>query len=459
VIQLRSTAKALTALFLLMLVGASSAAASSKQDTFFEAPRDLTARTATTESRAAAFTDMSSLGVKALRVNLPWADVAPDALSATKPAFDPTDPAAYTWGSYAATIDEAKARGWKVLVSLSAPVPVWATAAKADQVTRPSADEFKLFATAAAKRFGGPTVLWSIWNEPNLPRFLKPQLSSGSVVSGALYRALFVAGKAGIAAGGQTSAPVLFGELAPSGSSNDGRALPLAFLRNALCLSSKYKFTKSCGKLTLSGVALHPYQFTGGAPGKDDVTYKVLPRLTAALDKAAKAGAINAKVPLYLTEFGVQSVPDPLFDLTEQEQLETRARVEHIAYSNKRVKAFSQYLLTDDADTGGFQTGLIFAKDGSHKKSYDGFRLVLDVQPSGKKKVAIFGLVRPATKATTVVIERKTGKKWLTWKKKKTAANGAFSLTDTARKGAAYRYRWSGPDGKLTSPFVKSFKG
>ena len=47
-------------------------------------------------------------------------------------------------------------------------VPVWATKAKADTVTRPSAPEFKLFTQALAKRFAGNNVMFSIWNEPNL---------------------------------------------------------------------------------------------------------------------------------------------------------------------------------------------------------------------------------------------------------------------------------------------------
>ena len=455
--QAKKILTAALTLIALLVLGVQSAAASTKQDVFFEAPRDLTASTATDATRTAAFQKMDALGVQALRVNLRWYDVAPTPDSAGTPAFDATDPNAYSWGAYASVIDAAKARGWKVLISLSSPVPKWATEAHSDTITRPIASEFQKFATATAKRFGGSNVLWSIWNEPNLPRYLAPQISAGKAVAGRIYRELFIAGRNGIRAGGQTSAPVLFGELAPVGGANDGRRYPLSFLRDALCLSSKNKFDKSCGALKLDGVALHPYQFTNGRLNKNDVTYRVLGRLISFLDSAARAKAINKRVPVYYTEFGIQSYPDKTFGVSPTRQYELRARVERDAYYTSRIRGFSQYLLTDDTDTGGFQTGLLYAT-GKAKPSYDSFRLVLDAKPSGSgkhKKLSLWGLVRPAHAKTTVVIERKTGKKFATWKKVKTNSLGAFATTDRFRSKVHYRYRWTSPtDGKLTSPAV-----
>src|SRR4051812_47552616 len=70
---------------------------------------------------------LDSLGVRAIRVSLPWAAVAPGAASATKPPFDAADPGAYGWGGYGRLVDAAHARGYRVLVTFSAPVPKWAT--------------------------------------------------------------------------------------------------------------------------------------------------------------------------------------------------------------------------------------------------------------------------------------------------------------------------------------------
>jgi hypothetical protein len=467
VIKLRQTLKVLLASFLLLLTGASVAAASSKQDTFFEAPRDLTSRGSTPASRDAAFATLDSLGIKALRVNLRWLDVAPSPDASTKPAFDATDPAAYNWNGFADTIDKAKARGWKVLISPSGEVPKWATAAGADYVTRPKPAEFELFTTAVAKRFGGPNVIWSIWNEPNLPRFLKPQTVAGKPASGRIYRELYLAGQRGIAAGGQGSAPILFGETAPVGSSKDGRIKPIAFLRDALCLSRSYKKDKACAKIVTGGVAHHPYRSIQGIPkSQDDVTYQVMSRLTKALDKAAKAGAIDKKRSVYMTEFGIQSSPDKFFGVPVQQQLEERARAERMAYFSPRIRGFSQYLLTDDdAAPGvkgygrnpGFESGLRYAT-GKDKPSLKAFRLTLDVKRIGRK-LSIWGLVRPATAKTTVVLERRLkGGKFKTWKKASTKANGSFTASDAVRSGVQYRYRWTSPTGKLTSPYVRVFK-
>ncbi|MFN7130625.1 MAG: cellulase family glycosylhydrolase [Myxococcales bacterium] len=443
---------------------AGPAAASTKQTLFFEAPRDLTARTSTDATREAAFAAFDKSGVKALRVNVQWYDVAPAADDATAPAFDATDPNAYNWGKYAATIEAAKSRGWTVLVSLASPVPKWATASKADNITRPIPAEYEKFATAAARRFGASNVMWSIWNEPNLPRFLAPQKSGGKYVGAQLYRELFEAGRRGIRTGGQTKAKVLFGELAPVGGANDGRVYPLSFLRSAFCLSTKYKFDKKkCDRLQVDGVAHHPYQFSNGKLSKNDVTYRVLSRLTSFLDKAGKARAISSKVPVYFTEFGIQSYPDKTFGVSPQRQYEIRARVERDAYYNSRVAGFSQYLLTDDTDNGGFQTGLFYAT-GKAKPSYDAFVSTLDAKPvkvgRSYRKVSLWGMARSATKASTVVVEKKRGKSFRTWKKVKTKSNGVFTVTDTSYSSSAqYRFRWTSPAGKVTSPAVRVYKG
>lgn len=430
---------------------------------FVEAPRDLTVASASEARRVAAFAEMQSLGVRGLRVNLRWRDVAPGAEGTSVPPGDLTDPASYAWGNYAATIDQATANGWQVLITLSTPAPRWATEGAVDHVTRPSAAEFQRFATAAARRFGGPTVLWSIMNEPNLPRFLLPQRSTSGAQSPQVYRQLFIAGRQGIRDGGQLSAKVLFGELAAVGGATDGRRYPLEFLRSALCLTRSFRWDSSCGALQLDGVAMHPYRFQSGrTPRADDVTGNTIGRLSTFLDRAAKAKAINSKVPVYITEFGIQSWPDEIFGVSPQRQYEERARIERLAFYQSRVRSFSQYLLTDDDDDGPFQTGLIYAATGKPKPAFAAFRLVLDVRPSGSRrapKLSLWGLVRPATGATRVTLQRKIGKRFATWRTLSTRSNGSFTVSDRMRKGVQYRYRWVSPTGvSYTSPASRVLK-
>lgn len=460
-LTLRRTLLPFLALALGVLAAAAPAQAASTQQVFFEAPRDLVARDSTDATRTAAFADFERLGVRALRINLRWADVAPDANLATKPSVPLSDPTSYSWGNYGTAIDAATAKGMTVLISLASPVPRWATVAKADQYTRPEPQEFRFFAAAAAKRFGASNVIWSIWNEPNLTKFLLPQVASGKAVSPGIYRQLFIAGREGIKTdGGQSSTLVLFGETAPVGGSNDGRLKPLDFLRQALCLTTKMKRDTRCGdQLTIDGLAHHPYQFTTAKPKAGDVTYQSMSRLSAFLDQAAKGKAINAKVPIYFTEFGLQSKPDTFAALTQQQQLEARARAERSAYYNRRVRAFSQYLLTDDLETGGFQSGLRLAKNGAPKLAFNGFRLMIDAKPSGGK-VSVWGMVRNPTGVSTVTVQVSTNNGAFTkLRTVTTKSNGVFTLTDRVRTKARYRFTVTTPEGTLTSPFVRVFSG
>ena len=197
----------------LLLCIAPSAQASTRAPMYFDAGtaavRDST--------RDATLDRLDGLGVRALRLTLVWAAVAPDAGNATRPAFDATDPNAYDWGGYGRLVDAAHARGWRVLITFSAPAPKWATAARTDQVTRPSAPEFGAFATAAGRRFGDAVDAWGTWNEPNHPRFLKPQYVKGKPAAPALYRGLHLAAVRGLEAAGQTKDTMLGGETAPGG--------------------------------------------------------------------------------------------------------------------------------------------------------------------------------------------------------------------------------------------------
>ena len=67
-------------------------------------------------------------------------------------------------------------------------------------------------------------------------------------------------------------------------------------------------------RLPAAGYAQHPYANSRGAFGRtpaDDVTIGTLGRLVSALDRAGAAGAISPRLPIYITEFGVQSYPNP----------------------------------------------------------------------------------------------------------------------------------------------------
>ena len=83
-------------------------------------------------------------------------------------------------------------------------------------------------------------------------------------------------------------------------------------------------------------------------PNHEDVTIGVLSRLTNALNLAARAHAIKAGMPIYLTEYGVQSKPNRFgVSLAEAGRIRRDLRTRSPT-ANPRVAAFSQYLLRDD---------------------------------------------------------------------------------------------------------------
>jgi hypothetical protein len=459
---------ALIAALMLGTVGLGSAAASHNEAMFFEAPRDLVE--VTPKARAKALGQLQWLGVKALRVELTWRNVAPRPTSARKPRFDATNPASYAWGDYDPLLGEAQRLKWQVLLTVTAPAPKWATAAKKDYVTYPNAKSFQEFMTAVGRHYGSEVSLFAIWNEPNHPAFLRPQfLHGGRPASPRIYRALFQAGYAGLKAAGIARPKVLLGETAPFGFDRLPRrernllhdVAPLEFLREALCLSSKYRKSGTCEQLPTYGYAHHAYTTGQGPsyrpPERDDVTIGVLSRLSSALDRAAAAHAIPARLPIYLTEFGVQSYPNHELGVPQPQQAEFDALAEKIAWSNPRVAAFSQYLLRDDRLGGapgssvhggfiGFQTGLEEYR-GKRKPLYYGFPVPLVVSRHGHG-YSLWGLVRPATGASTVTILYATGKsnRYRKLKTVRTNASGAWSSQSPVH-ATHWRVLWVSPTG------------
>src|ERR1700689_1585105 len=91
-------------MIILPCVMPSRALADHKQIVFFEAPSELL----NPSMRSTAIAQLKGLGVKALRVELHWHDVAPDPNSPNRPSFEAENPASYDWGQYDILIDEAQ---------------------------------------------------------------------------------------------------------------------------------------------------------------------------------------------------------------------------------------------------------------------------------------------------------------------------------------------------------------
>ncbi len=456
--------------------GVAQALASQGQVNYFEAGSDLLNPT----TRPHVIAQMQHLGVHALRLELSWGLVAPDANGVTPPAkFEAANPASYAWGEYAIVLAEAKRLGWQVLLTVTAPAPRWATANhRAPYITRPDPKDYGEFMTAVAREFGSEVSIYAIWNEPNESVFLLPQWNAnGTPASGRIYRGLYQAGYAGLQAAGLRHPRVLFGETAPAGDDTvnprreGAKALrhpvaPLAFMREALCLNAQYRKASSCEELQMTGYSHHAYTLPAGPyyvpPGRDNVMIGALSRLSNALNLAAHAHAIPANVPIYLTEFGVQSFPNKYLGVSAAQQAEFDAIDEHIAYENPRVAAFSQYLLKDDPLGGPepearFQTGLEYFS-GALKPLYYGWPIPLTVTKQ-RHGVSLWGLVRPAAGATkvTVLVQARGSRRFKTLRTITTNSLGYWSF-NSSTAGQYWRVRWTSPTGaKYEGPSIAAY--
>ena len=375
--------------------------------------------------------EMRAIGADTLRLAVKWSEVAPRAESGRRPAFDATDPGEYPgFEPYDDVVRRATDKGFRVLLDLAPDAPRWATADGAplgpeSGNREPDPREFARFAAAVGKRYSGeyeglPEVEWfSLWNEPNHHFFLKPNEDSPRI-----YRELVAAALPALRQAASDGVQVLAGETAPI--RRPGSVLgPRDFLQRWLCLDERFEPTsrpRGCRDfrgLDLDGYAHHPYGPTSRTPrGADIVSLLVIRRLGRYLDRAAAAGRVPERLPIYSTEFGLQSnPPDPTARLSLEEQAELLNEMEERSYRDPRLRSYAQYLLYDDPVRegptlkqawSGFQTGLRFV-GGEAKPAYNAYQFPIVVKRSGRDSVRVWGRVRPGSGVREVELQFRRG--------------------------------------------------
>jgi hypothetical protein len=385
--------------------------------------------------RAETLEELRELGVDTLRVGIKWNEVAPRRGSYAG------------WEDYDDLLERAGDAGFRVIAYLAPDTPRWATAARervtaANVNTRPDPAAFGDFAAAVARRYADRVEMFSIWNEPNHVLFLKPQREAPRI-----YRALVNAALPRI----REHAPdagVLVGETAPVGK--PGTTIgPAEFIERWLCVPRPCAGIR---RLDVDGFAHHPYGPTQRVPaGKDIVSLLAIRRLGRYLDRAARAGRLSARLPIYNTEFGLQSnPPDPTVSTSLARQAALVNEKEEVSYRYGRLRSYSQYLMYDDppregtderAIWSGFQTGLRFT-DGRRKPAWAAFRLPLVVHSAGRRARA-WGRVRPGEGVRVVQLELRRGGAWRAGPRLDTDDAGYFEAR--LPRAARYRYRaWDG---------------
>src|ERR687895_501296 len=275
-----------------------------------------------------------AIGVTRIRVNLLWAWTmpSPQAGARNKPSR-----INYNFSQVDDLIDRAKRHGIRVHLSLTGPSPRWANARKSTKQS---------------------------WYKPN-PRWFGPLDAAP-----ALYRELYMFGYTAIKRA-DPKAKVLIGETSPYGRPGMSTS-PLAFLRKVTCVNRKYRRKGGCPRMKADGYAHHPYDFAHPPgyryPGGDNVTLGTLSRLTRALDRLKRSGALRfnggGRMPIYLTEYGYFASGHRALSARKRARYLQKAYT--IALKNPRVKGHIQYLLLTLPRNSGstFNTGLVSGTGG-----------------------------------------------------------------------------------------------
>jgi len=494
----------------------------------------------------ATFVILRTLGVDRVRVSLLWYVVAPSPESPTAPVFGAggaSDPAAYppgNWNIYDRVVNAAERNGIQLLFTVTGPGPVWASSdpSRNDKPWDPSAAEFGQFVTAVGRRYSGswsdeqpvqppppgglpilgpppppppppPTVLprvsmWSIWNEPNQPGWLRPQVSNLLPQSPRMYRALQDAGYAALEATGHGLDSYLLAETAPRGSLTPEELSPmrpLQFIRELYCVDRRLRpytgnaaTVRGCppdqagrerfaadhpGLFKATGFAHHPYALevapSANDPIRDNVTLATLPRLTDTLDRIFRLYGQNRRLPIWLTEYGYQTnPPDPIIGVSWRRQAAYLNEAEYIAFRRPRVRSHAQFLLVDDKPNlswpetdprhwgSTFQSGLM-TREGTRKHAFGAYQLPIHVSPRRVRRggqIRVFGANRPAPPAATlpVAVEfRPRGSS--TWQEIRRVTTGSFRnyvlVRLRARTSGAYRLAWESGRSRSVSVAVK----
>jgi hypothetical protein len=412
---------------------------------------------------------MQAVGATTIHSLAFWNKLAPRANSTRRPSGDLSNPASYSdaaWAPYDALVREIAARHMQLLLTPTGFAPKWAEC-RGGRNCKPNARLYGQFVTALGRRYSGtfkdsagnllPRVSrWSLWNEPNQVGWLNPQPQAAK-----LYRDLVYAGLAALKHTGHGRDQVLLGETAPVGR---GRSTdPTTFLLNLFCVDSHgHRLRGNASKAQgcthfkrfsgITGFAHHPYNTSATGPalrpprGKGDITLKTMSRLTNVLRLGAHAHAFRSGLPIYITEYGMQTrPPNRKYGVPVSKQAMWLNQADYLAYKNRAVHSVAQYELFDGNDTSIFTTGLIF-HDGQPKPSYDAYRLPVWASRKGSR-TSLWLWVRPAAgKPQTVLIQHDVGGGFLDVGQTTTDSHGFANVTEAGTSGR-WRIAWGSPDG------------
>ena len=306
----------------------------------------------------------ASDGASIMRLLVQWNLVAPERPAVASDPFDPS----YRFDDLDEALREAQRADMEVMLTISG-TPRWSSGAGANRMPRRLSD-LTAFSRAISSRYSGrfngyPFVrFWSVWNEPNLTRFLAPQFNArGKSLAPANYARLYAAAYAGIKAG-NSRARVAIGETSPRGSDKPGGLRPD---------HSPGRFAELVAKanprLKFDAWAHHPYPFRASAKPTQvvkwpNVTLSSLPRFETELKRWFK----RKTVPIWVTEYGHETnPPDRSFGISYTTQAAYLRQAIAMAKKLPYVEMFIWFVY-HDSEGQPWDSGL-YTRSGSAKGS------------------------------------------------------------------------------------------
>jgi hypothetical protein len=366
---------------------------------------------------------LQRLGVDVVRFTIRW-----DQVARRKPsdARDPRD-SAYDWRIVDPALRGLRKGGVEAVVTLLG-TPGWANGGRPFSWAPTGRRSFSDFASAAAKRYRWVRK-WTIWNEPNQARWLRP--TSAEVYVDRLLNPAYAelhAAIPGVRVAGGMSAP----------RASAGGVSPVAWIRALAAAGAR-----------LDAYAHHPYPlrpkvegpWLGGCPHCSTITMADLERLIREVRRSF------GPTRIWLTEYGYQTdPPDGTLGVSPAAQASYVSRAARRAYLAPYVDMLIQFLVRDETRAEGWQSG-VFTERGFVKPAYWAFRMPV-TQARRDGRVDVWGQIRPRSGRQPYRIDVLERGRWrhlggVRW----TDRRGFFMAGVRAGPGA-FLYVWSPRDSR-----------
>jgi hypothetical protein len=350
--------------------------------------------------------ELQRMGVDVVRVTIDWRK--------TEPVQGKAD-----WSRPDALLGALHEKGIAPLVTLYG-TPAWANGGLPENWAPRNGGSFASFAKRVALRY--PYVrMWTIWNEPNQRRWLRPttpQIYVSRLLNPA-YAAIHAASPHSQVAGGVTAPRAAAGGVSP--------VTWIAGMRSA--------------HARLDAYAHNPYPLrpgetptAGGCDHCTTITMATLPRLLTAVQRAF---GIHKRI--WLTEYGYQTnPPDRTMGVSYAAQARFLSEGALRAYEAPRVDVLIHYLLHDEPASDRWQSG-VYTTFGHAKPALQAFRFPLAQRSRSGRRTVLWAQVRPGG-ASYYRLLRQAGTHWVrVGVDRRTTGRGYLTRAVNAKPGDRYR--------------------